>query len=75
MKSPSVTQRNLRMLLPTKIAKTLEFIIQEEQCSSQEALLKFYASRIYALLEREESKTWWMSPLQLYREYRHEKER
>ena len=69
MKLPRITQENVRMLLPAKIAHTVTMIAENRQLSSLDALLCFYQSRCYANLEREATKYWWMSPLQLYREF------
>lgn len=74
MKSVKITQQNIRLLLPAKIAATVGLIAKDFQCSQQEALMSFYQSQTYTSLEQEETKFWWMSPLQLYREYRYEKE-
>ena len=69
MKLPKITQDNVRFLLPAKIAQTVAMIAEQRSLSSLDALMSFYQSRCYANLEREATKFWWMSPLQLYREF------
>ena len=74
MRIPKITQNNVRTLLPAKIAQLADIIYKREGIPQQEALLFFYKSKTYASLEREETKYWWMSPLQLYQTYCLEKE-
>ncbi|MDR1453998.1 MAG: hypothetical protein LBJ25_08520 [Candidatus Margulisbacteria bacterium] len=63
---PEITQENFRSLLPGKIAMVAAKLAENQNCTHQEALLKFYYSAVYRDLEREETKTWRESPLQLY---------
>ncbi|MGL4944040.1 MAG: hypothetical protein ACRC46_12715 [Thermoguttaceae bacterium] len=65
---PEITQKNFRALLPCKIAAVVEKIRDEKKLSSKEALLVFYDSDVYRELEIEETKCWWESPAQLYRD-------
>ena len=74
MKFPKITQNNFRMLLPAKIAMTVEMIAKHEQIMPIKAMVNFYHSRTYSSLEKEATKFWWMSPLQLFREYEREME-
>ncbi len=69
MNIPEVTQSNLRILLPAKIAGAAEYIANGFNCPPEKALMLFYQSKTYASLEKEETKYWHMSPLQLFREY------
>ncbi|MGN0870409.1 MAG: hypothetical protein ACI4UV_04395 [Victivallales bacterium] len=74
MKQPEITQANVRFLLPAKIAATVALIGKNRHCFPLDALMIFYKSATYAKLEREETKFWWLSPLQLYREFCQEQE-
>ncbi len=69
MNIPEVTQSNLRFLLPAKVAGVVEFIAKEKHSSMLSALTIFYKSKTYARLEKEPTKYWWMSALQLYRTF------
>lgn len=60
-----ITQRTLRSILPGKIARTVMIIAERSHRPSLDVLKEFYASPVYAQLEREETKFWWMSPQQL----------
>jgi hypothetical protein len=66
MTIPEITQENFRLLLPGKIAAIVEKRREEQHCSSKEALLAFYSSKLYHELENEKTKRWWESPSQLY---------
>ena len=72
MTVPKISQQNFRILLPSKIAMTVAMIARQDNCTEIEALMKFYSSRTYENLEKEATKFWWMSPLQLFREYQWE---
>lgn len=61
-----VTQQNLHLFIPGKIAGVAMLIAHDTGCSAVEALRKFYSSRTCKLLEREETKYWHFSPAQLY---------
>ena len=61
-----VTQKNLRTLLPGKIARATMLLAEDMQCTPKEALLRFYRSKVYKELEIEQTKRWWQSPLELF---------
>ena len=62
----TVTQENIRALLPFKIAQICAKIQKAKRCSPHQALLEFYASGLYRELEDESTKRWWESPEQLF---------
>ena len=66
---PEVTQANVHLFLPYKAAKISSAMRQDSKQGLKEALLNFYQSRAYRLLEREETKLWNNSPEQIYTEY------
>ena len=61
----AVTQDTLRVLLPSKVALTVEEIAKIRGTDPVEELPKFYASAAYRALEDEKSKYWWFSPSEL----------
>ena len=60
-----VDPHTLRSLLPGKIARVVALLSKRGEGSSLDTLKRFYRSQTYRLLEREETKYWWMSPEQL----------
>lgn len=64
-----VTQKNLYNLIPPKAAKITTMLRADRNMAVKQALLTFYRSRAYRLLEREETKLWYASPAQIFAEY------
>ena len=62
---PAVTQDNIRVLLPAKVALTLEEIAKARNTEPADEIAAFYASDVYRNLERESTKYWWFSPAEL----------
>ena len=64
-----VTQKNLYNLIPPKAAKITTMLRSSRNMAVKQALLTFYSSRAYRLLEREETKLWHASPAQIFAEH------
>ena len=64
-----VTQKNLYNLIPPKAAKITTMLRKDRNMAVKQALLTFYSSKAYKLLEREETKLWHASPEQIFAEY------
>ena len=64
-----VTQKNLYNLIPPKAAKITTMLRSSRNMAVKQALLTFYTSRAYRLLEREETKLWHASPAQIFAEH------
>ena len=64
-----VTQKNLYNLIPPKAAKITTMLRSSRNMAVKQALLTFYSSNAYKLLEREETKLWHASPAQIFAEY------
>ena len=64
-----VTQKNLYNLIPPKAAKITTMLQSSRNMAVKQALLTFYTSRAYRLLEREETKLWHASPAQIFAEH------
>ena len=60
-----ITQKTLRVILPSKVALTVEEIASRNGSDSIHELPRFYASATYRALENEKSKYWWFSPAEL----------
>ena len=65
-----VTQKNLHLFLPGKIANVASIIADNEHCSTLEAMQRFYASATYQGLQKEETKLWHLGAVALYEMYR-----
>lgn len=65
----AITQKNLYLILPGKVAAVAGFIADAEKISPLEALSKFYRSNTYRRLEVESTKLWHYGPVALYEEY------
>ena len=72
-----VTQKNLYNLIPPKVAKITTMLRNNRNMAVKQALLTFYSSNAYKLLEREETKLWHASPAQIFAEHlvRHKRSR
>ena len=64
-----VTQKNLYNLIPAKAAKIASLLHHNRKMGMKQALLSFYKSHAYRLLEKEETKLWYASPAQIVAEY------
>ena len=64
-----VTQKNLYNLIPPKAAILTTMLRNDRNMALKQALLTFYTSKAYRLLEREETKLWHASPAQIFAEY------
>lgn len=59
MALPKVTQENVHIFIPLKVAKVSERFAKNHGLSKKEALLDFYNSKIYDILEQEDTKLWY----------------
>lgn len=64
-----VTQNNLYLFLPGKIANVAAIIADNENCPIYEAMRRFYASPAYTSLAQEETKYWHLGAVALYEAY------
>ncbi len=61
-----VTQQNVHIFIPLKVAKVTQLVAKNNHISWKEAMLGFYNSRTYDVLENEESKLWYEGVNYLY---------
>lgn len=64
-----VTQQNLHLFLPGKIANVAAIIADHDHCSMLEAMQRFYASPVYRQLEQEDTKLWHLGAVALWQIY------
>ena len=69
MKQPKITQDNVHLLLPNKVAQLANRLLQNGDAKDiANALTMIYTSPIYAKLEQEKTKYWWLGINALYQE-------
>jgi len=61
-----MTQEKLSALLTLISPSVIQLIIENKKITDIEATKLFYNSALYAMLEKETSKLWHLSPLTLY---------
>ena len=66
---PEITDKNLYLLLPGKVAAVAEQYAEENNTSIRDSIRKFYSSATYHKLEKEQTKLWHLGPVALYQEY------
>jgi len=69
MKQPKITQDNVHLLMPNKIAQLANRLLQNGEAKDiANALTMIYTSPVYAKLEQEKTKYWWLGINALYQE-------
>lgn len=69
MTQPKITQDNVHLLLPSKVAQLANRLLQNGYAKSMaDALTMVYTSPVYAKLEQEKTKYWWLGVNALYQE-------
>ena len=71
MTRPPVTQKNVHLFIPHKVAKICVELNRTENLSLNDSILKIYNSPVYETLSRESSKLWqegWVYVYQLLSE-------
>lgn len=63
---PTITQDNLYLLLPSKMAWMADYMMQDTNNDVVEAVCKVCQSELYAQLEQEHTKLWHEGPVLLY---------
>ncbi len=63
-----VTQQNLYLFIPSKIAWMADMLTQDKAISIVDAIKTIYASDTYRKLENESTKTWHLGPTALYQD-------
>jgi len=66
-------QKKFEAMLVLIIPKVIGLISQESGLDEVTATRAFYESRVYSLLEQEETKLWHLSPLMLFNMYDEER--
>lgn len=74
MALPEITQENVHLFIPLKIAKVTEMIVEEENRNWEDVMIELYSSKVYADLEKEETKLWHEGATYIYESFKEEKE-
>lgn len=61
-----MSQEQFAAMMPYISADLVELIAEKQNISHEEAIKKLYASKLYAALEKEETKVWQYSTQMLY---------
>ena len=66
-------QKKFEALLVLIIPEVVRLIIEKYKCDEVTAAREFYSSKVYSLLEQEDTKMWHFSPLTLFNMYDEER--
>lgn len=61
-----ITQDNLYLLLPSKVCRIADMLIEDTGEDIVEAVCRIYQSEMYRQLEQEHTKLWHEGPVALY---------
>ena len=69
MNQPKITQDNVHLLLPNKVAQLADRLLQNGDADDMASALNMvYTSPVYAKLEQEKTKYWWYGVTTLFQE-------
>lgn len=69
MNQPKITQDNVHLLLPNKVAQLADRLLQNGVANDMATAINIvYSSPVYAKLEQEKTKYWWLGENALYQE-------
>ncbi|SFC99236.1 hypothetical protein [Clostridium uliginosum] len=74
MTLPEITQENVHLFIPFKVAKVTGMIIETEHNNLEDALIEIYNSKVYSDLEKEETKLWHEGATYIYESLKDEKQ-
>lgn len=66
MTLPKITQENVHIFIPLKVAKVVERESESKGIDTKQALMNFYNSKVYEILEQEDTKLWYEGVNYLY---------
>ena len=69
-----MNENKLSGLLVILVPQVIKEIVENENISENTATENFYNSKVYSVLENEETKLWHLSPKALYELYKQEKQ-
>lgn len=75
MALPEINQENVHLFIPFKIAKVTAMIVETENRNWEDVLIELYSSKVYADLEKEETKLWHEGATYIYESFQDEKQK
>ena len=69
MMNHTITQDNLYLLLPSKMAWLASMLSEDKGISVVDAIKRLYSSEMYKKLQDESTKYWHLGPVALYEEF------
>lgn len=69
MMNLTITQDNLYLLLPSKMAWLASMLSEDKGISVVDAIKRLYSSEMYKKLQDENTKYWHLGPVALYEEF------
>lgn len=63
-----ITQDNLYLLLPSKVCRVADMLIEDKHISVVDAIAQIYHTTMYRQLEQEHTKFWHLGSVDLYAE-------
>lgn len=66
MTLPEINQENVHIFIPLKVSKVVERESNEKGIDAKEALINFYNSKVYSILEKEDTKLWYEAANYIY---------
>ncbi len=61
-----ITQQNLYLLLPSKVSRIADMLVEDTGMNVVDAVCRIYQSEMYCQLEQENTKLWHEGPVALY---------
>lgn len=61
-----INQRNLYLLLPSKVSRIVAMLVEDTGMNVVDAVCRIYQSEMYSQLEQENTKLWHEGPVALY---------
>ncbi|HEX9025721.1 MAG TPA: hypothetical protein VF839_04605 [Clostridium sp.] len=74
MALPKITQENVHLFIPLKIAKVTEMIAETDGEDWKDVIIQLYNSKVYSDLEKEETKLWHEGATYIYESFKQEKQ-
>ena len=69
MNQPKITQENVHLLLPNKVAQLADRLLKNGDADDMATAINMvYTSPVYANLEQEKTKYWWYGVTTLFQE-------
>ncbi len=63
-----ITQSNLYLILPSKVSRLADMLVEYKGMNIIDAIKQIYSSRLYQKLQVESTKMWHLGPVALYEE-------